>query len=213
MKHTIWIFLLLMLCACDNDQEDLMITKETDAMSNETVEQPPEQAEPIEEQHEIEFALDDEVIVLNTNNITILKSFLATTNDREQAVANMKLEKLMLEKLYLLSFNCQDEKCSFLLLDRKEPNRSLLLDDMVKLKEIIPSPEETQLFILFEHKNKDVWKVFQLEDWEMAPFQAEAELEDLRVIEANWQDEQNIHIQYHLITNSDPQETKLRMIE
>lgn len=186
-----------------------MITKEPEStLPQQTTEneEKPERESPVESR-EIEFVLDDETIMLNPDNITILKSFLETATNREQAIDSMKLEKLTLEKLYLLAFNCKNETCSYLLLDRNEPNRSLLLDDMVTVKEVLPSTEKTKLLFLFENDHKNTWKILQLDQWGNTQFVLEEplpekEAEDLHIISGNWIDDTTVHIEYQLEADS-----------
>ncbi|SHM89102.1 hypothetical protein [Gracilibacillus kekensis] len=204
--------LLLFLIACSNHESEPMITKEE---PQEPVEELLEKEEitdiPQEKQNlEIEFILKDEIITLNTKNITILGSFLKTVKNKQSAIANMELKKLELDRLYLLSFNCSEDTCSYLLLDRNEPNRSFLIDDLAYIKEINYSPEESKLLFIIETYHTDTYKVFHLEDWTPKSYEPKLPEENIRIENAMWLDEETIKLEYLLRSDNTSHEMTLR---
>ncbi|MFD2658176.1 hypothetical protein [Gracilibacillus thailandensis] len=204
MKKIIIISLILLI-GCSNKESEPMITKEDpDQPIDELLDQ--EEIPQEKEDPEVEFILEDEIITLNTDNITILGAYLNTVENRDRAIANMKLEKLELDRLYLLSFNCSSTTCSYLLLDRNEPNRSFLVDDLVYLKEAIPSPDQSNLVFILDTSQGDTWKVFNLEDWNTVKFEPPPPSEDINIQSAEWLDEESIIINYQQISNNKEQE-------
>ncbi len=184
-----------------------MITKEDpeqpidELLDQETVQETPQEKESLE----VEFVLEDEIITLNTKNITILGAYLNTVNNRKEAISNMKLEKLDIDRLYLLSFNCTPATCSYLLLDRNEPNRSFLVDDLINLKEVIPSPDQSMLLFIINEFQADTWKVFNLEEWTTTKFDPPPP-EEIRIQMATWLDEESINIEYQQFPDNIVQE-------
>ncbi|UOQ48027.1 hypothetical protein MUN88_18535 [Gracilibacillus caseinilyticus] len=205
MKNLITTLFLLFLIACSQqDTDETMITNEE--MENSelplTEEVNIENTLAEEENHKLEFVLDRETVTLNTENIPILKEFLSVISDHQQALADMSLENLDTEGLYLLSFNCNETTCSYLLLDRNEPNRTYLLDDLVLIKEIIPSPERNHLIFLYKQYDAEYFTLFNVEDWKV--LHPQPELTDIKeIIEATWQDDETIDITYHINDNQE----------
>ncbi|MGP4040469.1 hypothetical protein ACTWP4_11350 [Gracilibacillus sp. D59] len=203
----IFIVSLILLFACSNQDEEQMIVKEEtkqpidDLLDQEVVQETPQEKENLD----VEFVLEDEIITLNTKNITILGAYLSTVNNRKKAISNMKLEKLDLNRLYLLSFNCSQNTCSYLLLDRNEPNRSFLVDDLIHLKEMIPSPDQSKLLFIIDNYKTDSWKVFNLEDWTTIKFEPPPP-EEIRIQTATWLDEETINIEYQQSPDNTVQE-------
>ncbi|WP_018932840.1 hypothetical protein [Gracilibacillus lacisalsi] len=204
MKKIIIVSLILLI-GCSNQESEPMITKEDpDQPIDELLDQ--EEIPQEKEDPEVEFILEDEIITLNTDNITILGAYLNTVENRDRAIANMKLEKLELDRLYLLSFNCSSTTCSYLLLDRNEPNRSFLIDDLIYLKEVIPSPDQSNLVFILDELQGDTWKVFNLEAWDTVKFEPPPPAEDINIQSAEWLDEESIIIKYQQLPDDNEQE-------
>ncbi|MGN8645185.1 hypothetical protein ACTNEO_03705 [Gracilibacillus sp. HCP3S3_G5_1] len=203
----IMIASLLFLLACSNQNTEPMITKEDPEQSiDELLDQKEVQETPQEKENlEVEFLLEDEIITLNTKNITILGAYLNTVKNRDEAISNMELEKLDLDNLYLLSFNCVQTNCSYLLLDRKEPNRSFLIDDLIHIKEVIPSHDQSKLFFILEEFKADSWKVFDLNEWTTMKFEPPPP-NNIRIQSADWFDEESITINYQQLSDNIVQE-------
>ncbi|WP_208589415.1 hypothetical protein [Gracilibacillus suaedae] len=198
------IISLILLIACSNQESEPMITKEEpDQPIDELLDH--EETPQEKESPEVEFVLEDEIITLNTENITILGAYLNTVDDRDRAIANMNLEKLDLDRLYLLSFNCSSTTCSYLLLDRNEPNRSFLVDDLVHLKEVILSPDQSKLLFILNEFQVDTWRVFNLEDWTTVKFEPTPP-EAIHIQTAEWLDEESITIKYQQLPDDTEQE-------
>ncbi len=192
------------MVACSNQKSDPMITKEEtqepvrELLAKEEVQETPQAKQNLE----IEFVLEDEIITLNTSNITILGAFLNTVTNKEVAISNMDLVKLEMEKLYLLTFNCSENNCSYLLLDRSEPNRSFLLDDLITVEEIIPSPDQSKLlFVINSYRNR-TYKVFQLEDWKTVQYDHGLPDENISFDHVSWKDNKSIKMEYVSENNS-----------
>lgn len=160
---------------------------------------------------EIEFTSENELITINTANINILNSYLNTFINKEKAVSNMELTKLDIAKLYLLSFNCNETTCSYLLLDRKEPNRSFLVDDLIHIKEALPSPDQSKLlFIIANFDSTETFKVFEQNEWTLLNFELPPSEETITINEATWIDEQTIKLQYQEPTDNSIHEITLK---
>ncbi|UOQ85420.1 hypothetical protein [Gracilibacillus salinarum] len=206
MKYTITILLLLFLLSCShNETNETMITNDKEMENTEqsfTEETNIENTPAEEENRELEFVLEQETVTLNTENIPILKEYLSVMPYQQQDVADMALQKLEIEGLYLLSFNCNDTTCSYLLLDRNEPNRSFLLDDLVLIEEILPSPEQNHFLFLFKQSDTEQYTVFNIEDWKVLDPQPKL-TETKEITEAAWLDEETFDIFYHTPENQE----------
>ncbi len=197
----------MLLIACSNQDNEPMITKEDpeqpidELLDEEAVQETSQE----KENPEVEFVLKDEIITLNTENITILGAYLNTVNNRNRAISNMKLDKLELDRLYLLSFNCSSSTCSYLLLDRNEPNRSFLVDDLINLKDVILSPDQSKLLFIINESQTDSWKVFNIEEWATVQFKPSPP-EKISIQTANWHDEESFTIEYQQLPDNTAQE-------
>ncbi len=181
-----------------------MITKEE---PHEPVEEMLEKEEvsetPQEKQNfEIEFVLEDEIITLNTKNITILDAYLKTVKNKQKSISNMELEKLDMDSLYLLAFNCSENTCSYLLLDRNEPNRSFLIDDLVNIKEVSYSPKQSKLLFIIETYHTDTYKIFDLDDWTPKSYEPKLSEEYIRIDNKIWVDEETVKLEYQHLSDS-----------
>ncbi|SFM01440.1 hypothetical protein SAMN04487943_106192 [Gracilibacillus orientalis] len=206
MKKIVLVSLMLLI-ACSNQDNEPMITKEDpeqpidELLDQEAVQETSQETE----NPEVEFVLKDEIITLNTENITILGAYLNTVNNRNRAISNMKLDKLELDRLYLLSFNCSSSTCSYLLLDRNEPNRSFLVDDLINLKDVILSPDQSKLLFIINESQTDSWKVFNIEEWATVQFEPSPP-EKISIQTANWHDEESFTIEYQQLPDNTAQE-------
>ena len=207
MKKIIF-FIFIVLVACSNEEEEPMLTKgepEQESIQEEISEKPVEK-----ENLNIEFSLEEEIITLNTENIPILENYLDTVPKTDVAIEKMELTKLEPERLYLLTFNCQEKTCSNLLLDRNTPNRSFLIDDLVHIKDTIPSTDNSKLLIILEEKQVDRFMVFNLADWTPTKFTTSVTMsDDIRITSGEWIEEETIHLEYTVIADDTVNEIEL----
>lgn len=207
MKKIIF-FIFIVLVACSNEEEEPMLTKgepEQESIQEEISEKPVEK-----ENLNIEFSLEEEIITLNTENIPILENYLDTVPKTDVAIEKMELTKLEPERLYLLTFNCQEKTCSNLLLDRNTPNRSFLIDDLVHIKDTIPSTDNSKLLIILEEKQVDRFMVFNLADWTPTKFTTSVTMsDDIRITSGEWIEEETIHLEYTVIADNTVNEIEL----
>jgi len=201
-------FIFIVLVACSNEEEEPMLTKgepEQESIQEEISEKPVEK-----ENLNIEFSLEEEIITLNTENIPILENYLDTVPKTDVAIEKMELTKLEPERLYLLTFNCQEKTCSNLLLDRNTPNRSFLIDDLVHIKDTIPSTDNSKLLIILEEKQVDRFMVFNLADWTPTKFTTSVTMsDDIRITSGEWIEEETIHLEYTVIADDTVNEIEL----
>ncbi|WP_163536652.1 hypothetical protein [Gracilibacillus sp. YIM 98692] len=218
MKNSIIICLFLILFACSKQEEEPLVVKEEPEEPIEDLIEKEELTEkPIEnENFELKFLLEDEVISLNTENISILKSYLSTFDDanRKQVIEQMELKKLPLNHLYLLSFSCQSETCSYLLLDRGNPNRSFLLDDFVYIKDITVAPDKNSLIFVMEQLDTDYMVSFYLPEWKTIPLQPSVKLtQHKRVKSLSWIDNDTIQAEVQIIADNNRQQLEFSLIK
>lgn len=171
VKRIVCIGILVLLVACNN--EPVIVKEDTPPKD------PNEDPQLIQKQHDdevdsfIEFALKDEKVMINLEMVPILKEYLQASKNRQRTTKDMKLHPIKLadKTLYVLEFSCQDELCSYLLLDHSEENQAYLVADLAKSVQTLVSPDKSK--ILF-HYNR-VLKlplplshviVFDLKKWE-----------------------------------------------
>lgn len=189
-----FLLILVVLAACNSEEEKTMLTKEEpqEIKIEET------ESDPIEKKElEVEFTLEDEIITLNAKNIPILDAYLETVQHKEATIKKMDLSKLDPESLYLLSFNCEQATCSYLLLDRDKPNRSYLIDDFVGMKDIVASSDLNKLVIILETNDTDMFQIFDLENWEpIILYTNKIKHDKIRILSSLWQNEHTVQMTY-----------------
>lgn len=160
-KYYIILFLILSFLLAGCSEETPSIVKKdmsgNEEESVELVEQPSDEDED-EVDMVIEFTLADEQIMIDLNQVPILKNFLAQIEHRQQAIDNMKLEKIDIsskDSLYLLKFSSNEDIGSYLLLDRTDQGSSFLLADLATLSDIVPSADASKLLFMFKRQNAD----------------------------------------------------------
>lgn len=126
-----------------------------------------------ETQQFIEFTLTDRQISLHIDQIPILSNYLAQHTNRNQAIENMQLTQIdedEFDSLFLLSFACENNSCSYLLLNT-ETEQSKLLADQAEITRIDPSTDHSKLLIKFERQaieqpwNLNKVMLFDLDNW------------------------------------------------
>ncbi|MCZ0703946.1 hypothetical protein J2T56_002179 [Natronobacillus azotifigens] len=204
-------FFTLLLIGCSN-QAPIIVQEETNVDDEDInlIEQESEDEEEV--QRILEFTLPMQQISLHLDQIPILNNYLAKHQNRKQAIEQMELTRVIdseeLDKvapLFVLSFACVDNTCSYLLLNT-ETERSKLLADNATLKSINISPDEDKLLLVFERPGEsELWTkqkiiVFDLNTWNALSLntidETNFQLHQFLwpIIEVNWQDNKTITV-------------------
>ncbi|MBP1968277.1 hypothetical protein J2Z83_000369 [Virgibacillus natechei] len=152
------IFFLILLSACNINNEPTIIKSDNPDSSNsqpELVEDEDEVQDNEEEVEEfIDFPLDDEQITVNLKMVPILSEYLNAIEDRKSVIEEMKLNRPheKAEDIYLLEFSCQNHSCSYLLFNQAKDQEAYLLADLAKLSNVIMSPDNEKLLFKFNRE-------------------------------------------------------------
>ncbi|WP_440895157.1 hypothetical protein ACS127_11340 [Amphibacillus sp. Q70] len=204
------IFVILSLLVACSKQQPIIIQEDINAKDEEAItlveEEHDEDQEP---QQFLEFTLSNQQVTLNIDQIPVLSNYLKQHTDSNKAIQEMQLIQIMQDEydsLFLLSFACQKESCSYLLLDT-ESEQSHLLADQAKMVSIDPSPDLSNILFIFERslpdKPWDINKlvVYNIEDWvEVTLTEDNNHLISLYtfrwpILNANWLNDDEIKIQ------------------
>ncbi|WP_017471724.1 hypothetical protein [Amphibacillus jilinensis] len=173
------LFIMSVLLLACSDNPPVIVQEEIDSSPNEGVafveeEQGKDPEDPDSERQQfIEFTLTDRQISLHIDQIPILSNYLAQHTNRNQAIENMQLTQIdedEFDSLFLLSFACENNSCSYLLLDT-ETEQSKLLADQAEITRIDPSADHSKLLIKFERQaTEQAWNsnkvmLFDLDNW------------------------------------------------
>lgn len=148
------LFLLFIILVGCSKEPPIIIQEFADPTDETSIDFVADEFSDVESNQFLEFTLSDQQISLNTDKIPILSSFLKSHNDRDQAVQDMQLSQILKDKfesIFLLSFACQDNSCSYVLINT-ESGYSKLLADQARTVKINASPDESYLFIQFERQ-------------------------------------------------------------
>ncbi|WP_186577643.1 hypothetical protein [Aquibacillus kalidii] len=138
----------------------------------------------------LEFNLQNEQVILNLNHISILKSYLESSQNKSAEIAKMKLDKIDVSynnTMYLLQFSCVNNECSYILLDQTEDGRSKLIADLSHLEQVISSPDGNKLLFLFSREDQTInakvnrITVIDLKDWDTLSL-----VEDVPITNYEW---------------------------
>ncbi|SER98162.1 hypothetical protein SAMN04487944_11468 [Gracilibacillus ureilyticus] len=212
MKKTITILLLLFITGCTNaDSEDNLTLPEEITGSNEvianSIKSVPIEEESVRIDTTIDFFVDNKIITIDTEKIPILENFLSTFADREDGISTMALETLHLENLYLLTFNCNIDNCSYMLIDHSATDQSRLLDDFVTLKSFLPSPSGDKLLFIFGKKEADYVTVFNLQEWKREKYEPfSLNNDNIRLSNPLWINESEFSVELSLPESEDTQQ-------
>ncbi|GAA4071203.1 hypothetical protein [Amphibacillus indicireducens] len=152
-KKYLLSLLFIILVGCSKEPP-IIIQEVTDPTSETSIDLVAEEFSDVENAQFLEFTLSDQQISLNIDKIPILANFLKNHNDRDQAIQNMQLTQILKDKFdsfFLLSFACQDNSCSYVLINT-ESEYSKLLADQARTVKINVSPDESYLLIQFERQ-------------------------------------------------------------
>lgn len=189
-KHMLSLCFVCLLVACSSDEP--VIEKKSSKPDH-----PEEEPELIEEVNGdekvsfIEFSLLDEQIKINLNMVPILNDYIEASASTEDAIQKMNIERVhdTNQKLYVLSFSCNDDLCSYILLDRNNGKQAILLADIASLVQITPSPDDSRLLVEFERKTSSPLPltdiiVIDTEKWEK--LKLENETNDMDLLDFTW---------------------------
>lgn len=207
---------LLLLTACS--EEPVIVQKDTKLVDpNQDPEFVEEQNEDEEVDQYIEFTLPEEEVMINLKMVPILDAYLQATQSRQQALDKMNMFRISAtdKYLYLLEFSCQDELCSYLLLDQTMDNQAYLVADLAKYIQAKVSPDNTKILLRFNRKLKapapySNIAVIDLEEWELMQLVNETNDKDVLnykwpILSANWVDDDTISVSHPDITEASPE--------
>lgn len=204
----ITLLLILMLSACSNEEPAIV---KVDTPVDKTSEEP-ELVEEITDDEEIdefiEFPLEDEVVRVNLNQVPILKAYLQAASDREPVIEDMEIQRLLTQEgnnIYLLKFSCQNNQCSYLLLDQNTENSGFLVSDLATFENAIPSPDGSMLLLRFNRETSEEEQplsdvvIIDLKNLESLPLSNEEGITNLLdfqwpILSADWIDDETISI-------------------
>src|SRR5690625_1534951 len=123
------LFLLFIILVGCSKEPPIIIQEFADPTDETSIDFVADEFSDVESNQFLEFTLSDQQISLNTDKIPILSSFLKSHNDRDQAVQDMQLSQILKDKsesIFLLSFACQDNSCSYVLINTESGYSKLL---------------------------------------------------------------------------------------
>ncbi|SDJ76120.1 hypothetical protein [Sediminibacillus albus] len=153
---SVFILLFLISGCSDKEAQSIIVKSEEQPAHSEKkpafveMEQEGEKSE--QEENLLEFTLPNEQIVINLNEVDILKNYLSIIPDRQREIESMSLTRVDIpdkDTIYLLQFSCREDACSYLLLNQQEQGGSFLAADLAKFKSASVSPDNKQLMLLF----------------------------------------------------------------
>ncbi|MDC3416560.1 hypothetical protein [Aquibacillus salsiterrae] len=222
MQNLLLFFLLaFLLAACSNEtpaitkvesdetnkeQSPVLIEKEKESKSDEEVER------------SIEFNLPKEQVLINLDQVTILKQYLAGITNKRFEINQMQLSQVLdFESLYLLRFSCRQDTCSYLLLDQDGDGRSFLLEDLTKLDKIQTSSDKEKLLFTFNRVEDEIENpstkllVMDLASWKPVPlvneqFNGNLNTYQTNIANAEWKNDNTLSIKLENTAVAPPKE-------
>ncbi|WP_053219853.1 hypothetical protein [Virgibacillus senegalensis] len=162
----ILMIIMMMVSACsDEEGQPVLVKSEEQADASEKkpvlVEKEAEEQDEDSEQEEmfLEFTLPSEQVVIDLNQVKILKHYLSAAEDRETEIDGMSITRVDIpdkDTIYLLEFSCREDNCSYLLLNQQEEGGSFLAADLAMFKSASISPENDLLLLLFQRKQPSI---------------------------------------------------------
>lgn len=204
-----FLIILPLLAACTADNEDALSKVEEvfeNAPAKLEVEATDEDEAEAETLKFIEFDLEEENIQIDIKKVLILKEYLNGLKNTDDVISDMNLEKFEIsdKTIFLLSFSCVDDRCSYLLFDENQDKRTYLLADMAQFSNIIPSPDKSRIAIIFNRTIEDRLPVnnvvmFDLANWKTLPlYNYELPYNILNykwpIVSVDWVDEEHVSI-------------------
>lgn len=188
-----WCFFILplaiLIAGCNKDNSVIEKVEGVDAHPLEE----PELIEIVEEEEikeTIEFPLEDEQIIISLGMVPILNEYLKGSNNREEAIQEMSLERIDIDSLsiYLMEFSCHNDKCSYLLFHQDSDREAILIADMAAVVDHALSPDETKLLFQFNRSKESISYsqivVIDMSSWEMLPLYNEDS--DAKILNYTW---------------------------
>lgn len=209
--------LLLLMLGCSKEPA-IIVKEDIDPIEDELIELIEQTQDDLQTQQFLEFVLLDQQITLNLNNIPVLANYLEQHSDREKAIQEMQLTQILsddFDSIYLLSFACQNDACSYLLLNT-EIAESQLLADQAQVVKIEASPGLEHLLIVFKRSLPNhPWDTFKLsiydiENWtEISLIDDDTEIMGLHrfnwpIFDTVWLNETELEITFPNIETPDP---------
>lgn len=199
------LFLLFILSACSTD-EPTILKVDTSSKEND-----PELIEVVTEDEVtdeyIEFTINDEIVRVNLKNIPILKTYLQGVEQPITEINNMEIQKLFEQEnneIYLLSFSCQLDKCSHILLDQNNEHEGILVADLAILDGYNLSPEQSKLLLIFkrtlaQESSLSNIVIIDMNKWTFLSLHNEDIVHNMfdfnwPILSASWIDEDNVSI-------------------
>ncbi|MHA6252030.1 hypothetical protein [Oceanobacillus sp. CAU 1775] len=194
IKFATLLLMATILTACTTENKDAISKVE------EVFENAPADLEVADEEMEearegkvqfIEFNLEEENILIDINKVPILAEYLNPLENPQNAIENMSIERLDItnEPIYLLSFSCSNDRCSYLIFHENQEKQPFLLADLAEFSHIILSPDETKVAIQFSRSIEDKVPlnnivIFDILNWQSLPLYNE-ELTS-NILNFNW---------------------------
>ncbi|GAB3064148.1 hypothetical protein [Virgibacillus ainsalahensis] len=154
MRNFIFIAIFILLLSACSKNEPAIIKQETSSNHHSGKPELIEETTEEETKGYIDFPVADELVRINLEMVPILKEYLAVIYDADEAIDQMKLERVHTqgESIYLLEFSCVSELCSYLLLNPSSDKQSYLLADMAKYTDMRASPDNNKLSFRFDRQ-------------------------------------------------------------
>ena len=208
MKKRWWFFILPMAIFIAGCNKDNSVIEKVEGIEANPMEEP-ELVEVVEEEEikeTIEFPLEDEQIIISLGMVPILNEYLKGSNNREQAIQEMSLERIDIDSLsiYLMEFSCHNGKCSYLLFHQDSDREAILIADMAMAVDHAVSPDGTKLLFQFSRSKEGISYgqivVIDMSSWEMLPlYNEDGDAKILNYtwpfVSADWNEDGNIAVQ------------------
>lgn len=217
------LFFLLsvfLFTACSKSEEQAIKQVETPANSSDNpviIKEKNERNNSGENHLYLEFSLNEEVIAIDTSQISILNSYLQGSEDKEKELRDMQLRQLVNKKdksLYLLQFACTKGACSYLLLSQGDQSHSYLAVDSARFRLAKLSPDQLKILLVFSKETQyqnyqlvqDKLIIMDLNEWKEIPYTEGIE-NDLNftwpILHAEWKSDSSIEITLPDISSPD----------
>lgn len=168
------LIILILFTSCSTDDNEGSIVKATDTIE-EVLSNPDAELTETEEEFEkyIEFDVDEEQVLVDISKVPILYDFLRIQQNPSRAIQKMNVEKLEIEQqnIYILSFSCMKERCSYLLFHQDQSKSAFLVADMAKFINVFISPNQSKIALQFNRAGDEAIPlsdliVFDIYNWQ-----------------------------------------------
>lgn len=214
-----FLFIFIILIACKANDASVIVKKE--ATTDPVISEP----ELIEEETKadddplIEFSLPYEQVVINLKMVPILDDYLRLIDNKINAIEQMNLIPIHSgsNTIYLLEFSCQNDLCSYLVIDQSKDNQTYLVADLAKYVSTSIAPDQTKMIITFDrHTSLSTPRTnlvaIDLENWEILSLKAQSDDHDFLnyhwpITSVTWINEQTISA--HIPVIDEPSEANI----